>query len=228
MQRRTPSFCGPIFFRPQFDKKALTTSGSSGLPQAVVLKAMAMAGSPAAQFLPGWSGFAGDAMWLPKTKSEVAAPHRAMSFPAGADWVAGLSMAGLLLPEAVVFVPAYRCASAGRRGGVVCRLVGLLGVGQPPLCDCLVHLVVRRRAAGCHGVGAACHRRSPRHAMGVAMVLVAGVMLALAGMERLGAISQFIAKSGLRSFALGLALTLVVKQLPLALGLHPAHGDFLS
>lgn len=56
------------FYRPQFERKSLTSTGSSGLPQAVVLKAMAAARSPAAQFLPGWSGFAGGGDVVAKRK----------------------------------------------------------------------------------------------------------------------------------------------------------------
>ena len=66
-----------------------------------------------------------------------------------------------------------------------------------------------------------------RHLMGVAMVLTAGVIFVVAGLARLGSVSQFIAKPVLRGFALGLALTIVVKQLPVAVAVHPAHSDFL-
>lgn len=44
------------FFRPHFDRKALRSTGSQGLPQAAVVSAVALARSPRACFLPGWSG----------------------------------------------------------------------------------------------------------------------------------------------------------------------------
>ena len=146
--------------------------------------------------------------------------------PEAADWVAGLSIAGLLLPEAVAYAG---IAGAPPQAGVMALFAGLLvyfvlgssrfAIVSPTSSSAAVLLAAT--ASVLHVTD------EHRHLMGVAMVLVAGVMLALAGIARLGAISQFIAKPVLRGFALGLALTIVVKQLPLALGVHPAHSDFL-
>lgn len=44
------------FFRPQFDKKQLASADGSGLSAAALSQAVVLARSPAAQFLPGWSG----------------------------------------------------------------------------------------------------------------------------------------------------------------------------
>lgn len=44
------------FYRPKFAKKLLISSDDKGLPSEIVAKAVAMARSPEAQFLPGWSG----------------------------------------------------------------------------------------------------------------------------------------------------------------------------
>lgn len=46
------------YFRPQFRRTDLRGAGGQGLPQSVVVQAVAMARSPKAQFLPGWSGVA--------------------------------------------------------------------------------------------------------------------------------------------------------------------------
>jgi MFS superfamily sulfate permease-like transporter len=65
-----------------------------------------------------------------------------------------------------------------------------------------------------------------RLAMGAAIVALAGVFFVIAGIAKLGAVSSLIAKPVLRGFALGLALTIVVKQLPKVLSVQPAHSDF--
>lgn len=148
------------------------------------------------------------------------------ALPAGADWVAGLSIAGLLLPEAVAYAG---IAGAPPQAGVMALFAGLLVyfvLGSSRFA--IVSSTSSSAAVLLAATASVLHVTDDhRHLMGVAMVLVAGVMLALAGLARLGAISQFIAKPVLRGFALGLALTIVVKQLPLALGVHPVHSDFL-
>ena len=49
-------FLWAAFFRPHFRKSDLRNAGGEGLPQSVVVEAVAMARSPSAQFLPGWTG----------------------------------------------------------------------------------------------------------------------------------------------------------------------------
>ena len=47
------------FFRPLFRKSDLSAKGGQGLPQSLVVEAVALARGPKAQFLPGWSGVSG-------------------------------------------------------------------------------------------------------------------------------------------------------------------------
>ena len=147
------------------------------------------------------------------------------SWPLGADVVAGLSIAGLLLPEAVAYAG---IAGAPPQAGVVALFAGLLAYGVLGSSRfAIVSSTSSSAAVLAAATASVLHVGDDhRHLMGVAMVLVAGVIFALAGLARLGAISQFIAKPVLRGFALGLALTIVVKQLPVAVGVHPAHSDF--
>ena len=146
--------------------------------------------------------------------------------PAGADWVAGLSIAGLLLPEAVAYAG---IAGAPPQAGVIALFAGLLVYGL--LGNSRFAIVSATSSSAAVLLGATSSilhvTADQRQLMGVAMVLVAGVMFVLAGLARMGAISQFIAKPVLRGFAMGLALTIVVKQLPLAVGYAPARSEFL-
>ncbi|MPM70639.1 putative sulfate transporter [bioreactor metagenome] len=64
-----------------------------------------------------------------------------------------------------------------------------------------------------------------QHAMGIAMVMLAGAYFILAGLTRMGNISNFIARPVLTGFSLGLALTIALKQLPNAVNVHPKDGD---
>lgn len=146
--------------------------------------------------------------------------------PRGADWVAGLSIAGLLLTEAVAYAG---IANVPPQAGVVALLVGLLVYG---LLGSSRFAIVSSTSSSAAVLAAATASilhvsAEQRHVMGLAMVLMAGVIFFLAALARLGAVSQFIAKPVLRGFALGLALTIVLKQLPVAVGVQPMHGDVL-
>lgn len=149
-----------------------------------------------------------------------------LHWPAAADWVAGLSIAGLLLPEAVAYAG---IAGAPPQAGVIALFAGLLVYGLLGSSRFAIVSSTSSSAAVLLAATSSVLHVSPAHRalMDVAMVGLAGVMFLVAGLARLGAVSQFIAKPVLRGFALGLALTIVVKQLPLAVGVHPMHSDFL-
>ena len=146
--------------------------------------------------------------------------------PTGADWIAGLSIAGLLLPEAVAY---SGIAGAPPQAGVIALFAGLLVYGLLGRSRFAIVSSTSSSAAVLLAASSSVQHVTADHRalMGVGMVLVAGIVFVLAGLLRLGAISQFIAKPVLRGFAIGLGLTIVVKQLPLAVGVHPAHSDFL-
>jgi high affinity sulfate transporter 1 len=59
-----------------------------------------------------------------------------------------------------------------------------------------------------------------------ALAILAGLVSIIAGLLRLGAISQFFSKSVLTGFVFGLALVIAVKQLPKLFGLEAAEGNF--
>jgi len=61
--------------------------------------------------------------------------------------------------------------------------------------------------------------------MAAALIIATGVLFILAGTARLGGMSDFIARPVLRGFTFGLALTIVIKQLPKILDLHVHHSD---
>jgi len=145
--------------------------------------------------------------------------------PGFADIVAGISIAGLLLPEAVAY---SGIAGLPPQAGVTALFAGLLVYG---LFGSSRFAIVSATSSSAAVLFAATTSvtgvdTSTRLAMGMGIVLLAGVFFVIAGIARLGAVSSLIAKPVLRGFALGLALTIVVKQLPKVLDVHPAHSDF--
>jgi MFS superfamily sulfate permease-like transporter len=152
-----------------------------------------------------------------------AAPARRL--PSAADWVAGLSIAGLLLPEAVAY---SGIAGLPPRSGVIALFAGLLLYG---LIGSSRFAIVSATSSSAAVLLAATslpgsNDMACQLALGAGIVLLAGGFFLLAAALRLGAVSNLIAKPVLRGFALGLALTIVLKQMPKVVDLHPHHGDF--
>ncbi len=138
-----------------------------------------------------------------------------------ADLLAGLSVAGVLLPEAVAYAAIAGVAPAH---ALVAALVGLcvyalLGTSR------LAIVAPTSAAAGVFGSAVL----SSGPAMGYALVLATGALLLLAGWLKAGFLGAFVSRPVLRGFAWGLAVTIVIKQLPhmLALHVHAAHAPQL-
>ncbi len=145
--------------------------------------------------------------------------------PVGADWVAGLSIAGLLLPEAVAYAS---LAGLAPQSGVIALFAGLLVYGLLGTSRfAIVSATSSSAAVLLAATGAMAHHDAGlRLALCAGIVWLTGFVFVVAGVTRLGAVSGLIAKPVLRGFALGLALTIVLKQLPHVLGFHAAHSDF--
>jgi len=141
-----------------------------------------------------------------------------------ADAIAGLSIAGLLLPEAVAY---SGIAGLPPQAGVIALLCGLLVYA---LAGSSRFAIVSATSSSAAVLFAATHSAAglagPR-ALGLGLVLMAGVFFVVAALMKAGAVSNLISKPALRGFALGLALTIVVKQLPIVLGV-PAPGGFFA
>jgi MFS superfamily sulfate permease-like transporter len=149
---------------------------------------------------------------------------RAPGLPALADWGAGLSIAGLLLPEAVAY---SGIAGLPPQAGVIALFAGLLAYGLLGTSRFAIVSATSSSAAVLLAATASMAGTSPQQRMllAVGIVLLTGLFFVVAGLARLGAVSNFIAKPVLRGFALGLALTIVVKQIPHAVAFQPVHGD---
>ncbi len=154
----------------------------------------------------------------------IGAPAIARGERNGRDVLAGLSIAGLLVPEAVAYAG---LANLPPQAGLIALLVGLvvyalLGssrfaiVSSTSSSAAVLAATVLSETGG--GVAA-------QLALAAALVATTGLLFIIAGAARLGGISDFIARPVLRGFTFGLALTIVIKQLPKILVVPVHHAD---
>lgn len=151
--------------------------------------------------------------------------NRLSANPLLPDIIAGLSIAGLLFPEAVAYA---RIANLPIVSGIVGLLIGLLVyrlLGQSRFA--IVSATSSSSAllaASITSLGIS----DPAHRMTLAfaLVLITGMLFILAALARLGKITDFIAKPVLRGFAFGLALMITIKQICAVAGIQPIHSDF--
>jgi MFS superfamily sulfate permease-like transporter len=153
-----------------------------------------------------------------------------MSTPSGAsaaDLLAGLAIAGLLLPEAVAY---SHLASLPPQAGVIALFAGLVCYGLIGRSRFAIVSATSSSAAVLAsamlalGAGGAAQRA----ALAALLVAGAGVAFALCAVLRLGAVSSLIARPVLRGYAFGLALVIAVKQWPTIAGVHVTSGGFFA
>ena len=140
--------------------------------------------------------------------------------PLLADVIAGVSMAGLLLPEAVAYAG---IAGLPPQAGVLALFAGLLVYGLIGRSRFAIVSATSSSAAvlGAATLSLAGHDAVLRAALAAGLVLASGLAFLAAGAMRLGSICSFISKPVLRGFAFGLALVIIVKQCPKLTGTHP-------
>ena len=143
---------------------------------------------------------------------------------AWADLLAGLSIAGLLLPEAVAY---SGIAGLPPQAGVAALLAGLICYGLVGKSRIAVVSATSSSAAVLLSVT---HSLAPNGgalqiALSDGLIVLTGVVFLIAGFARLGAVSSFIAKPVLRGFAFGLAITIALHQMPKIVGVQPGGSD---
>jgi MFS superfamily sulfate permease-like transporter len=144
-----------------------------------------------------------------------------------ADLLAALSIAGLLLPEAVAYsglanLPP-QAGVIGLFAGLICY--GLLGRSRFAIVAATSSsAAVMAAATSALGAG----DEAARVVLASMLVPCTGLAFIVAACARLGAISNLIARPVLRGFAFGLALVIAVKQIPALSGLHTHGGTFFG
>ncbi|QRX83625.1 SulP family inorganic anion transporter [Glaciimonas sp. PAMC28666] len=142
------------------------------------------------------------------------------------DVIAGFSIAGLLLPEAVAY------SSIGNlppQAGVIALFAGLLCYGLLGTSRFAIVSATSSSAAVLAAATAAIANGNAglRLTLAIGLVLVSGIFFLLAALARLGSITDFIAKPVLRGFAFGLAIVIILKQCASVVGVQPAHSDLI-
>ncbi|OJA75766.1 hypothetical protein BGV72_19620 [Burkholderia ubonensis] len=151
-----------------------------------------------------------------------APPPRAQRI--GRDALAGVSIAGLLIPEAVAYAG---LANLPPQAALIALLSGLVVYA---LTGSSRFAIVSSTSSSAAVLAATVFAESgtglaAQLALAAALVAMTGVLFILAGALRLGGMSDFVARPVLRGFTFGLALTIVVKQLPKILAIKVQHSD---
>jgi sulfate permease, SulP family len=143
------------------------------------------------------------------------------------DVLAGLSIAGLLLPEAVAY---SGVANLPPQAGVIALFAGLLCYGLIGRSRSAIVTATSSSAAVLASATLALATADTAERIALAAVLVAGtgVTFMLCGALRLGAMSNLIARPVLRGYAFGLALVIAVKQWPTLVDMHADGGSFFT
>ena len=144
----------------------------------------------------------------------------------GVDVLAGLSIAGLLLPEAVAY---SGIAGLPPQAGVIALLVGLVCYGLLGRSRYAIVSATSSSAAvlAAGTLALAGPAAASRAVVAATLVLLTGGCFMIAGAARLGGLSHLIARPVLRGFTFGLACVIALKQLPNLFGLPGLHGDFV-
>ena len=144
---------------------------------------------------------------------------------AAPDLLAALSIAGLLLPEAVAY---SGVAALPPQAGVIALFAGLGCYGLIGRSRVAIVSATSSSAAVLASATLALAGAGLAERVMLASILVTGAGLAfvLCGALRFGAIANLISRPVLRGYTFGLALVIVVKQLPLMVAMPAPRGDF--
>ena len=141
--------------------------------------------------------------------------------PGWGDLTAGLCVAGLLIPEAVAYaglarLPVVHALTATVTGLFIYAVFGgsRFAIVAPTSSTATLAAAA---VLSIPGTADGTHTGDYLQAL-LALVLLAGGILSLLACARQGQISAFISRPVLRGFAFALAITIVIKQLPDALG----------
>ncbi|MEO0031426.1 MAG: hypothetical protein RIS94_1184 [Pseudomonadota bacterium] len=140
----------------------------------------------------------------------------------GRDLIAGLAVAGVMLPEGVAYagiagLAPGRALVAGIAAGLVYALIGRsrFAVIAPTSSSA----AILGAALAAMPAAAALHE-----GMATALVAIVGMIFLVFHLFRLGSLAGFISRPVLRGFAFGLAIVIIVRQLPKLLGVAVPTG----
>ena len=139
------------------------------------------------------------------------------------DVIAGIALAGLLIPESMGYAG---IAGLPPQAGLYATVFGLLAYAVFGSSRQLVVSPTSASSAILAATLAPLAAADPQRfvTLASAVTLVLGALFLLAGILKLGFVSDFISKPVLKGFVFGVALSIVIKQLPKFLGIAPGKG----
>lgn len=142
------------------------------------------------------------------------------------DWIAGLSVAGLMLPEAVAYagiagLPPQRAICAAIAG---CLAYGLLGRSRFAIVSPTSSSAAILAATLLALPGSA----DDKAVLATILVALVGILFLIASIVRLGNLAGFVSRPVLRGFAFGLAITIILRQIPVLAGVPVDSSNLLS
>jgi len=143
------------------------------------------------------------------------------------DLVAGLTVWAVLVPEALAYASIAGVSPVVGLYAAPAALIFYAAFGSSK------HLVVGPMAATAALSAAAVADIAARSGadvtqLTIALAIVTGVCGVVAGVIRLGFLASFISEPVLKGFIIGLALTIIVGQLPHIFGVPSTEGDFFE
>src|SRR5471030_413734 len=145
-----------------------------------------------------------------------------MDMPRRADLIAGVCVAGLMLPEAVAYagiagLPPQRAVLAAIAGSLIYALVGRsrFAIVTPTSSSAAILGAVLAVLPGDATI---------RLAFATIAVGTVSLCFLIAAVLRLGTLAGFVSRPVLRGFAFGLAITIILRQVPHMAGI-PLHAD---
>ena len=140
------------------------------------------------------------------------------------DVFAGLSVAGLILPEAVAYAS---IAGFEPQHGIVAAIAGLLVYALLGRSRFAIVSPTSSSAAILAAIAVTDAGITPAHrlAMASGAVILTGLFFVGARFARLGVLAHFISRPVLRGFAFGLSAVIVLRQIPTLMGLSLGRGD---
>jgi sulfate permease, SulP family len=144
----------------------------------------------------------------------------------GSDVIAGFTIWGLLIPEMIAYAG---LAGLSPQAGLYTLLATL---GLYAIFGTSKQLVVAGTSASAVLVfsavsGMSKDTSSDPAALAACLIVTTGALLVVAGLLRLGFITQFLSRPVMAGFVFGLAIFVSVSQLPKLLGLEKGEGDTL-
>lgn len=144
------------------------------------------------------------------------------------DAISGLSIAGLMLPEGVAYAGIAGLAPGRALAGAIAGSLAYVLAGRSRFAiispTSSSAAILAAAIGGLLVEGGSPPDPAMREALATALVAMVGIIFLGLALFRLGSLSGFISRPVLRGFAFGLAVTIIIRQLPKLLGLPVVSG----